>query len=187
MVTGSGDGHQTTSKLTSNTFRTPASSRARDDTNFSHSISRSRTPLGSMTFTHHVRTFAHHVRTKCNSKPQSYLVDWREGLPELPAILPTSSGGADPGAPAPIVGTITKRANEIYKLDRHAASLKGSWDKFGNVFEFHPNLFTIHNAKVFKLPYTSVMEIQQSISEAILSYSIMSEAEQLDLDSEDQY
>ena len=64
--------------------------------------------------------------------------------------------------------------------------LTKAWDRFGNTFEFHPNLFTIRNSPRFKLPYPGAVEIQQTISEAILSYSVMSEAEQLELEAEDQ-
>ena len=39
---------------------------------------------------------------------------------------------------------------------------------------------------MFKLPYPSAMEIQLTISEAILSYSAMSEADELDLGADDQ-
>ena len=39
---------------------------------------------------------------------------------------------------------------------------------------------------MFKLPYSGAMEIQQTISEAILNYSIMSKTDQLDLKTEDQ-
>ena len=114
------------------------------------------------------------------------LVNWREDLKEIPAILPSSSTGADPGAPTPIQGITTIRSNEIFKLGRRETSLKKSWDKFGNVFEFHPNLFSIHNCPGFKLPYPSAMEIQLSITEAIMSYSVMSNADELDLEVGDQ-
>ena len=179
MATGPGNGQLTTSNSTSDNFRTPARVRAREDTDFAYSISRTRTSLGSM-------TFAQHVRSKSASVLKTYLVDWHDEQSELPAVLPTSSGGADPGAPAPIQGTITVRTNEIYKPNRRATSLKKPLDRFCNTFKFHPNLFTIHNSPIYKLPYPGAMKVQQTISEAILSYSIMSKADQLDLEAEDQ-
>ena len=121
------------------------------------------------------------MKSKSASKPKTYLVEWCDNLGELPAILPTASAGANLGARAPIQGTTRVRTNEIYKVDNRATSLKNAWDRFGNTFEFRPNLFTIHNSPMFKLPYPGAMEIQQTISDAILSYSIMSEADQLDL------
>ena len=126
------------------------------------------------------------MRSKSTSKPKSYLVNWRGDLREIPAILSNSSTGADPGAPAPIQGTSTIRTNEIFKLGRRETSLKKSWDKFGNTFEFHPNLFSIHNCSAFKLPYPSAMEIQLTITEAIMSYSVMINADELDLEVGDQ-
>ena len=103
------------------TFGTPTRTRAGDDTDFAFSISRSRAPLGSM-------TFAQHVRSKSASKPKLYLLNWREDLREIPATLPSSSTGADPGAPAPIQGTTTIRSDEIFKLGRRETSLRKSWD-----------------------------------------------------------
>ena len=98
-----------------------------------------------------------------------------------------TNGGADPGAPAPIVGTSTIRANGIDKLNSKATLLKGSWGKLGNVLEFHPNLFSIHNAKVFKHTYPGVVEIApQTIYEAILSYSTMSETDRREVEFKDQ-
>ena len=142
MVTANGNGLLTTSNSSGVTFGTPTRTRAGDDTDFAFSITRARTPLGSM-------TFAQHVRSMSASKPKAYLVNWCEDLREIPAILPSSSTGADPGAPAPIPGTTTIRSNEIFKLGRRETLLKKSWDKFGNIFEFHPILFTIHNCPGF--------------------------------------
>ena len=105
---------------------------------------------------------------------------------EIPANLISSSTGADPGAPAPIQDITTIRSNEIFKLGRRETYLKKSWVKFGNVFEFHPNLFSIHNCPSFKLPYPSVMEIKLSITEAIMSNSVMSNVDELDLEAGDQ-
>ena len=69
MVTGSGNGLLTTSNTLGVGFKTPASTRAREDTDFAYSISRARSPLGTL-------TFAQHVRSKSASKPKSYLVNW---------------------------------------------------------------------------------------------------------------
>ena len=76
MVTGYGNNQILTSNSTVVNFRTPARSRAREDTDFVFSISRTRTPLGSL-------TFAQHVRSKRASKPKSYLVNWRDELRDL--------------------------------------------------------------------------------------------------------
>ena len=119
MVAGNGNGQLTTSNASSDNFRTPARILAREDTDFAYSISRTRTPLGAV-------TFAQHVRSKSASKPKTYLVDWRDNLRELPAVFPTLVSGADPRAPAPIQGTTTIRTNKIYKLDKRATSLKKS-------------------------------------------------------------
>ena len=100
--------------------------------------------------------------------------------------MPNSPTGADPGAPALIQGVTTIRSNEIYKLGRRENSLKKSWDKFENTFEIHPNLFPIHNCPAFKLPYPSTIKTQPTISEAIFSYSVMSEADELDLGADEQ-
>ena len=94
MVTANGNGLLTTSNSSGVTFGTPTRTHAGDDTDFAFSISRARSPLGAM-------TFAQHVRSKSASKPKSYLLNWREDLREIPAILPSSSTGADPGA-APV-------------------------------------------------------------------------------------
>ena len=89
LVAGNGNGQLTTSNSSTDNFRTPARILAREDTDFAYSISRTRTPLGAV-------TFAQHVRSKSASKPKTYLVDWRDNLRELPAVLPTSVSGADP-------------------------------------------------------------------------------------------
>ena len=179
MVTGSGNGLLTTSNTSGVDFGTPARTRAGVDTDFAFSISRARSPLGTL-------TFVQHVRATSSSKPKSYLVNWRKDLRVLPAILPHSLIEADPGAPAPIQGVSTIRTNEIYRIGRRETSLKKSWDKFGNTFEFHPNLFPIHNCPAFRLLYPSAMEIQLSVTEAIMSYSVMSNADELDLEAGDQ-
>ena len=140
MVTANGNGLLMTSNSSCVNFGTPTRTRAGDDTDFAFSISRARSPLGAP-------AFAQHVKSKSDSKPKSYLVNWREDLREIPAIMSSSSSGADPGAPAPILGTTTIRTNEIFKLGRRETSLKKSWDEFGNVFKFHPNLFYIHNCR----------------------------------------
>ena len=121
MVTGSGNGLLTTSNSSGVDFGTPTRTRAGEDADIAFSISRARSPLGAM-------TFAQHVKFKSASKPKSYLVNWREDLREIPAILPSSSTGADTEAPAPILGTTTIRTNEIFKLGRRETSLKKSWD-----------------------------------------------------------
>ena len=120
------------------------------------------------------------------SKSRTSFVDWREDMPEASSYRARTIRGADSGAPAPIVGFATKRANEIHKLHPKATSLKGSCDKFGNVCKFHPDLFTIH-AKVFNLPYPDAVEnAPLTISETILDYSTMSDADRLELATEEQ-
>ena len=178
MVTGFGNGRDSTSRTLDNPFRTPANTRAREDVDISDIYPKS--PQGSM-------TFIQHLKTKIATRPRSRFVDWREELPLQSTTLGLRAAGeAAIGAPAPIVGTSTIRANEIFKLPAKAITLKGSWDKCENVFEFHPNLHSIHTAKSFQLPYPNVMEKQgETISETILHYNVMSEADQLTLDAED--
>ena len=119
MVTANGNGPLTTSISSCVNFGTPTRTRAGEDTDVAFSISRAKTPLGAM-------PFAQHVKSTSASKPKSFLVNWREDLREIPAIMPNSLTGADPGAPAPILGTTTIRTNEIFKLGRRESSLKKS-------------------------------------------------------------
>ena len=176
MVTVSGN------NTARNLFRTPADTRAGDDTDLQPL--QTRTPQGNTTFMQHLRQQMHSRPTMTRFKQS-----WMDFLPptQAPNALNQGTFGPDPSAPAPIAAHSSIRPADVHKLSAKVNGFDGHWEKFSLIFDLHPSLHTIHTCKAFKLPYpTAVENPNATITDIILNYGTMGDVDRLDIDAEEQ-